>query len=268
MSEPTPRPPADRAAPPADRAARALADTLDRARPRLPGDADDAAVPTAATVVLVRDGEAGAEVLLIERPDRGSFAGAWVFPGGKIDDADRTAAGTGPAGDDDAEHAAAVEAAIRETREETGLVVARDALIPLSVWDPPPGIALRIRTWFFVAAAPDGTIVLSPDEAVAAEWLRPEEALSRHGRGEVTLYPPTWVTLHALQRQPTAAALLALVRAPGVERFESVARRGPTGPMLLWQEDAAYDDETAGEASTRRHRLQIGALPWIYTREG
>ena len=76
---------------------------------------NDEVAGAAATVVLLRDGERGVEVLLAERPrDRGSFAGAWVFPGGAVDEAD--AAG----GSVDTEDAAR-RAAVRETREEIGL---------------------------------------------------------------------------------------------------------------------------------------------------
>jgi len=47
---------------------------------------NDEVAGAAATVVLLRDGERGVEVLLAERPrDRGSFAGAWVFPGGAVE---------------------------------------------------------------------------------------------------------------------------------------------------------------------------------------
>ena len=43
----------------------------------------------AATVVLLRDGEAGIEVLLGRRSSRLDFhGGAWVFPGGRIDPED------------------------------------------------------------------------------------------------------------------------------------------------------------------------------------
>src|SRR6478735_29879 len=123
----------------ADRAVRALADAVGDSRPRLPGDGTDPDIPVAATVVIVRDGPTGPEVLMIERPDRGSFAGAWVFPGGKLEDADRGAEG-------DPEEAVARRAGVRETHEETGLALEVDALVTLSCWDPPPGLALRIRT--------------------------------------------------------------------------------------------------------------------------
>ena len=45
-------------------------------------------LPLAGTVVVLRDGALGAEVLLMRRPDRGSFAGGWAFPGGKVEAAD------------------------------------------------------------------------------------------------------------------------------------------------------------------------------------
>lgn len=208
--------------------------------------------------MLLRDGEAGPEVLMLERPDRGSFAGAWVFPGGKLDDDDRLVA-------DEAEEDAARRAGVRETREETGLVLDPADLLTVSVWNPPPGIPLRIRTWFFAAEGVEGDLVLSPYEAVAAEWVRPEVLLERHGRGEATLYPPTWVTLRHLSGQPHVDALLGVLRVAGLRRFDTITRRSESGPLLLWEGDAEYDDAAGGEASAR-HRLELGTLPWVYTR--
>ena len=46
----------------------------------------EAVTPTlAATVVLLRDGEASAEVPLLRRNAGLHFGGAWVFPGGRIE---------------------------------------------------------------------------------------------------------------------------------------------------------------------------------------
>lgn len=243
---------------PSERVARGLDDITLGASLRRPEDASDPDVPVAATVVLLRDSDGGPELLLLERHDRGSFAGAWVFPGGKVDDDDRRT-------DDATEADAALRAAVRETREETGLELDEADLVPLSMWDPPPGIPVRIRTWFYLAPASDGAITLSPDEAVASAWLRPADVLERHGRGELTLYPPTWVTLHGLLAATSVEGLLDAARLAGVQRFETVARRTDTGNQLLWQDDAEYSREPAGAASAR-HRLDVGALPWIYSR--
>ena len=42
----------------------------------------------AATVMLLRDGGAGLEVYMVQRPGRGDFPDLHVFPGGKVDEAD------------------------------------------------------------------------------------------------------------------------------------------------------------------------------------
>lgn len=243
---------------PGARALRALADAVHDARPRQPGDIDDPGIPVAATVVVLRDRPGGPEVLVIERPDRGSFAGAWVFPGGKVEPEDAVSG--------DTEVDTARRAGVRETREEVGLDLDAGSLTTISRWDPPPGLPLRIRTWFFATRAPEAELVLAPDEVVAARWVRPEALLERHARGDVTLYPPTWVTLHSLCGQPEVDAVLAAARLRGVEQFESIVRHTPDGPLFLWQDDAEYAQETASEDASSRHRLLTGTLPWTYTR--
>lgn len=240
------------------RALRELADAVGESRPRRPDDFADPHIPVAATVILARDGGEGPEVLLIERPDRGSFAGAWVFPGGKLE--------PGDAEKDASEEDDARRAGVRETAEETGLVVDARTLVTVSCWDPPPGLPLRIRTWFFLAPAPDGPVALAAAEAVAARWSRPNELLAAHGRGELTLYPPTWVTLYGLADRTGVADMVDAARVGGIRRFETVARRGPQGPVLLWRDDAEYEHESPD--ATARHRLEVGALPWRYLRTG
>jgi 8-oxo-dGTP pyrophosphatase MutT (NUDIX family) len=81
----------------------------------------------AATILIVRDGAAGLEVLMVERHANIGFAGgALVWPGGKIDPADYDG-GWAQAVDalpDDADEAAARVGAIREAFEECGLLLA------------------------------------------------------------------------------------------------------------------------------------------------
>ena len=43
----------------------------------------------AATVILVRDADSGIETLMLHRNSKIAFCGMWVFPGGRVDDADR-----------------------------------------------------------------------------------------------------------------------------------------------------------------------------------
>ncbi|WP_442909317.1 MBL fold metallo-hydrolase [Ideonella sp. BN130291] len=88
----------------------------------------------AATLVVVRDAPSGLEVLLLRRAERGDHnSGAWVFPGGVVDEGDR-AAHACCAGLDDAAASAQLGlpeggldfhvAAVRECFEECGLLLA------------------------------------------------------------------------------------------------------------------------------------------------
>lgn len=95
----------------------------------------------AATVLLVRDSADGPEMLLLRRHGRSGFAaGAWVFPGGVVDEGDRDAGladrmdGPTPMQwaerlgvSDPAEAMGFVVASVREAFEETGILLARVA---------------------------------------------------------------------------------------------------------------------------------------------
>ncbi|WP_353828701.1 NUDIX hydrolase [Agromyces sp. SYSU T0242] len=224
-------------------------------------------VGSAATVVLLREGESGPEVLLGERPhDRGSFAGAWVFPGGAVDDED---AGSDPIGSS----AAARRAAVRETREEVGLEVAPDELVEFAVWSPPRGVPKRMRTRFFAGRAPEGEARPAPDELIELAWLAPGEALERHAVGAMRLFPPTWVTLHELRGLRTVDEALQELGAEEPRAY--VGRFAADRSALYWQEDAQFAaDESArpsddlgrpGPAGPL-HRLVMDRLPWEYVR--
>jgi 8-oxo-dGTP pyrophosphatase MutT (NUDIX family) len=105
------------------------------------GDFQPVPARAAATVLLVRDSADGPEFLLLRRHGRSGFAaGAWVFPGGVVDEADRDgglaermdgptpmqwAERLGVA--DPGEALAFVVAAVREAFEETGILLARVA---------------------------------------------------------------------------------------------------------------------------------------------
>jgi 8-oxo-dGTP pyrophosphatase MutT (NUDIX family) len=223
---------------------------------------------SAATVVLLRDGERGLEVLLAERPrDRGSFAGAWVFPGGAVDEAD--AAG----GRVDSEDAAR-RAAVRETREEIGLELDRYDLVPFSHWTPPKGSPKQLGTTFFAVRVPDGEIRPDPNEVMAVEWIRPVDALDRHSAGSMTLWPPTWVTLHWLQGAASVEQALAELRSGDITPY--VSRFSDDRSAIIWQEDDEFEAERAHQdnrpdvpddapdAEGNQHRLVMDRLPWVY----
>lgn len=204
-------------------------------------------MPVAGTAVLLRERPDGFDVLLTRRPDSGSFAAAWVFPGGMIEASDAVSG--------EIEQQAALRAAIRECEEEVG--IRPSELIVLSCWVPPAEAPKRVRTWFFLAIAPDGELVLSPDEVEESRWMRPAEALRLHAAGEMTLFPPTWVTLHTLTQVDSVEAVLAGAHAP-----EFYATHILGEGTFVWGGDSEHPEGGAG-----RHRLDTDSRPWRYLRE-
>ena len=213
----------------------------------------------AATVVVARDGADGPEILMLRRPERGSFAGAWVFPGGKVDPEDAVEGGS--------ELDELRVAAVRETREEVGLDVAPADLVHISTWEPPTSTKVRIRTWFFVALSATGTLVPSADEVAEWVWIRPADMLQRHADGLATLYPPTFVTLTALASCGSAlTGWEELLRSREPRQYATRMRKRGDHTVLLWQGDYEYDADRPGERGAR-HRVEAGALPWSYLNE-
>ena len=206
----------------------------------------DDAIP-AATVILVRERDGGApELLMVVRAVDMAFAGgAWVFPGGRIDDADRRI--------DDSDGGARV-AAVREALEETaipvglspipspqlsaelqaqllggseldqllspnGLELDLDALIPFARWVPKFHAKRRFDTLFFVARAPDGDWIPNTveSECTGAHWVTAAEALERDRSGEIQLIFPTRRTLERLAQHSSFDAIVADARAHEIE---------------------------------------------------
>ncbi|GAA2893637.1 NUDIX hydrolase [Microbacterium esteraromaticum] len=213
--------------------------------------ADDMRV--AGTAVVLRDGDEGLEVLLLRRPATGSFPGAWVFPGGRVDPGDESAG--------DGEEQAALRAAVRETREEAGIGI-RD-LATLSRWVPPVETPVRFRTWFFLARECGDQLKPNAGEIEEAVWMTPRRAFDRHATGALTLFPPTWVTLHALLEHRRVDDAFASLSA--VARYETHMQKLESGMRALW----AGDEEHPGApgAAGARHRLTMGTPPWTYERD-
>lgn len=214
-------------------------------------DADQPAAPSS-TLVLVRDGDAELEVLMIHRGAETAFGGMWAFPGGVIEEGDI------PEGTEPDPLPAARRAAARETHEEIGLHVDDSSLVWWSHWLPPT-VSLagkRFSTWFFVAAAgemhADEHVSVDGDEVHAHEWIAPANALTRQATGEILIAPPTFVTLEQLHRYGDVASALA---AADPKHFATEVAFAPDGARIcLWAGDAGYG---LGDAMVQgaRHRL-------------
>ena len=114
-----------------------MTDTVSSTSTAAPPAASERPPRPAATIVVIRDGAPGIEVLLSRRAERGDHnSNAWVFPGGVVDAGDR-ASYAFCSGLDDATASVRLGvprdglefyiAAVRECFEESGLLFANDA---------------------------------------------------------------------------------------------------------------------------------------------
>jgi len=233
---------------------------------------DDMPIRPAATVIIIRDGAEGPEsleTLLVRRSAGLAFhGGSWVFPGGRIDDADFPATPDGaPDRVADAEIAARA-AAVREAKEEASLVIDPATLVPWAHWTTPPGRTRRFATWFYMAAAPAGRheVVVDGSEISDHRWFAPAEALQARRDGEIELPAPTFVSLLRLAGCRDVASALDHARTyPYLELApRPVAVEG--GTVTIYNGDVAYDPE-AGDDIERpgiRHRLYMVGQDWRY----
>lgn len=206
------------------------------------------ALRPAATILLLRDTPRGPEVLMTRRSPKASFLpGAYVFPGGAIDAADadprvHALAANRPA--QDAARLTQAIAAIRESFEELGVLLARhadgrfattrdiaalDRQLPfadqcrahgltiaadqvwlLAHWIADRDLSRRFDVPFLVARMPPGQEPVA-DEAEQFEpvWVRPADALERHAAKAFFMIFPTIRTLERLQKFGTADEVLA-----------------------------------------------------------
>ena len=185
-------------------------DVLIRLAPQIPAEMVERAaqwtsdsvpgpVAPAASVILLRDGQAGLETYLLHRHARMAFAPSMVvFPGGRVDPADASG------GRD-----AILRCALRETAEETGVVLAEEDLRPWAHWITPEIEPRRYDTRFFIAALPADQVASDiSGETDRAEWTTPNDALAAERSGEMRMLPPTMSILIELADLSTMAEVI------------------------------------------------------------
>ena len=181
----------------------------------------------AASIILVRDGKAGLEVLMTERAKTMRFApGAFVFPGGKVDKSDEQnwrwqgiTTGRGVFRD-----FALRVAALRELYEEAGILqinhVRRACLVtglpfsdlvrysggkldiagmvPFAHWVTPEPMPRRFDTHFYIAAHNGQVAKHDGTEAISLRWVCPRRLLQDWEDDRVPLMFPTRLNLTKL----------------------------------------------------------------------
>ena len=257
-----------------------------------PAPEDIRTIP-AATLVIYRHAAAGgpAELLMVQRAKEMRFAGGMaVFPGGRIDPADRElAARIAPelADDPDPEQAAARVAAVRETLEETGLLIgitqpvtaddaraarilltqegalgpvldaygwtlALDRLEPFARWCPRRDGAFDTR--FYLADLGTGQVELAVDatENTRLFWTSAAEALAMADRGEIGVIFPTRRNLERLALFDSFAATAAHARTIPVELVYSFLAEIDGEPHLCIPEGHGYPVTRESMKTVRR----------------
>jgi len=214
----------------------------------------------AATVVLLRDSEFGLEALLVQRSKAvAHMGGMWVFPGGRVDDSDYPP--------DRDEYCAALNAAVRETREEVGVDIAAGQLACLSHWTTPEGARRRFSTWFFLATIPDGQVVtVDGGEIAGHRWVRPETAFAEIADREhpFRLMPPTFVSLVDIAAYASCREACESVAAREVFKFEPRMVFVEDGVCFLYHGDAGYASGDLDAAGSRHRTYMIdGQLEYI-----
>lgn len=221
----------------------------------------------AATVVILRDGVAGPEVLLLKRhTDSKDLGGAFVFPGGKRDEADASPESLGrleqaldelhaQLGEPEITpvHAASLfVAALREAQEECGLELNSTHLRPWSRWVTPrmPSMmSKRFDTRFFLARAPaEQTAIHDDHETTESIWITPRNALIQYWDGQMMLAPPQIMSLSHL-------ILYSNVQ----QALEAAAQRRP--PIIQPEPFDQEGTRVICYPGDPRHPIQERALP-------
>lgn len=205
---------------------------------------------TAAACIIVR-GQATPEVLLVQRnPTLRFMAGHHVFPGGRLQEDEGVERVLHAA---DRRHAQALQAAVREVFEETGLLCVRGELPPrdeilqerrlllagetdfnaflhryaLAIeagdfelaghWLTPSFSSIRFATQYFLyRLRGEQQAELIEGEVVALDWLSPAEARARWHAGGLRISTPVAYTLRQMAAAGLPGALPLLQR--GTER--------------------------------------------------
>jgi 8-oxo-dGTP pyrophosphatase MutT (NUDIX family) len=237
----------------------------------------------AASILVVRDGVTGLEVLMTERAKTMRFApGAFVFPGGKVDESDARLEVWGALtnGPNELPDFALRVAVLRELYEEadvlltTGSISAETAglpfverilsektqlnvtdLVPFAHWVTPEPMPRRFDTHFYLAAHNGQTAKHDGNEAISMRWVNPNTLLSDWDADKVPLMFPTRLNLMKLARATTVSEALLQAKSTPVVRTLPVIGQDDNGVKLTIDPACGYD---VLEASTKELRVESG----------
>jgi 8-oxo-dGTP pyrophosphatase MutT (NUDIX family) len=113
------------------------------------------------------------------------------------------------------------ELSLTELLTRRGLVLRTDLLAALTCWVTPTFESRRYRTFFFVAALPEGQIARDVStESDRVAWMSLHEALSAVRDGRILMLPPTSATVAELYAAASPAEALEIAAATPWEVIE------------------------------------------------
>ncbi|TYC91848.1 NUDIX domain-containing protein [Novosphingobium sp. BW1] len=255
----------------------------------VPTDPPEDLVPAATVVVFRRSLQPGGppELLMVKRAPKMRFAaGALVFPGGRVDAEDTALARRLLPNEDEALGAARI-AAIRETLEETGLLIANPAAVsPQAVregreqllregalapvlermgWELDPWRLTFYAHWcapgvrpfdtrFFLTDLGSGQVDIAVDKTENTQlfWASARATLALCQKGEERVIFPTRRNLERLARHDSFAEAHADAQAHPPRRIRPVIEHRDDGDWLTIPEGLGYPVCAEAMASAQR----------------
>jgi 8-oxo-dGTP pyrophosphatase MutT (NUDIX family) len=204
----------------------------------------------AATVVVARPSpQQTFDVLMVRRSDKVAFmGGAYVFPGGRVDESDEASAAATPSPASTRftdltplRERVFRQAAVRELREEAGVAVDPNALVPFAHWVTPEVETRRYDTRFFLVEMPAGQEARhDQDETTDLLWIPPHAAIAKCLAHEIMLPPPTWTTLKQIARFTSLSAVFAWANSLRIVRVQPAFLRDEQRTMLTLPGDPSH----------------------------
>ncbi len=211
-----------------------------------------------ATIIPMKASDEGFSILVLRRNRGMMWGNEWVFPGGKIEPDDYTV--------ENDVYSAALQAAVRETREEAGICFAVDELVHMARWTTPESLPKRYITWFFLSDAGLDNVRIDGSEIVDCQWINPKKFLETDCYGKITMPPPTFVTISLLSSFGNIKDALSHFRQNDPMIFVPRIIPSEDGKCFLYHGDSSYESGDI-HADGIRHRLTVTGKRWHYQKD-
>jgi len=226
----------------------------------------------AATILLIRDGDSGLEVFMVVRHHQIDFAsGALVFPGGKVDpqDTDEGWHAYLPKDIEDEQRILSI-AAIRESFEECGVLLARDTESSLVSGKLLASLGserdqLNAKKIPFISLFENHVLTLASDQLVHfAHWITPPMMPKRF---DTHFYLAPAPVDHVLKHDGHESVDSVWINPVTALKEAAEGRRTVIFPTLRNLEKLARFQTVEHALNTTRTETIVPVTPWVEKRE-